>query len=171
MYTKLNKINEGFTIVETLIVLAIAALIITIVLIAVPDLQRSSRNTNITHDAQSIASGVQTYEGNNDGSIPTNTSPPAADGSVSISGASGAAATAHVQASDTITPESAKTSATGSKTVYNTITVDFGADCPSPDTAVVNGTAMTLTVDNRGVAILYEIQTSSNTGQLECLQE
>ena len=42
MHTKLKKINEGFTIVETLIVLAIAALIITIVLIAVPALQRSA---------------------------------------------------------------------------------------------------------------------------------
>ncbi len=170
MRTKFNKINNGFTIVETLIVLAIAALIITIVLIAVPDLQRSGRNTNITHDAQSIASGVQTYEGNNDGSIPTGITGPTADGSLSINGA-GALATAHVQASDTVTPATQALSETGSNTSYGTIIVDFGADCPSPNTAKANGTAMALTKDDRGVAILYEIQTSNNTGQLECLQE
>ena len=70
MYTNLKKVNEGFTIVETLIVLAIAALIITIILIAVPDLQRSGRNSNMLHDAQNVASAVQSFESNNQGSLP-----------------------------------------------------------------------------------------------------
>ena len=70
MYLRLKKLEEGFTIVETLIVLAIAALIITIVLIAVPDLQRSARNSNMLHDAQNVASAVQNYESNNQGATP-----------------------------------------------------------------------------------------------------
>ena len=55
MLTKLQKRNtEGFTIIEVMIVLAIAALILLIVLLAVPALQRQFRNTAIKNDASSV---------------------------------------------------------------------------------------------------------------------
>ncbi|MBI1952441.1 prepilin-type N-terminal cleavage/methylation domain-containing protein [Candidatus Saccharibacteria bacterium] len=52
----LNK--KGFTIIEIMIVLAVASLIMLIVFLAVPALQRNARNTNRTADATKIASSV-----------------------------------------------------------------------------------------------------------------
>jgi prepilin-type N-terminal cleavage/methylation domain-containing protein len=66
--TKFN--NRGFTIVETLIVLAIAAVIIIIVLLAVPALQRTTRNTDIKNDAAAVAGAINDYESNNGGTKP-----------------------------------------------------------------------------------------------------
>ena len=65
MFRKLN--NKGFTIVETLIVLAIAATIIVVVLLAVPALQRQSRNTATKVGATNIASGWTAEVGNANG--------------------------------------------------------------------------------------------------------
>ena len=65
---KLN--NKGFTIVETLIVLAIAAVILIIVLLAVPALQRSSKNATSKNDATTIAGAVSDFESTNGGSYP-----------------------------------------------------------------------------------------------------
>ena len=45
MLSKLKKSNQGFTIIEVMIVLAIAGLILLIVFLAVPALQRNGRNT------------------------------------------------------------------------------------------------------------------------------
>lgn len=70
---KLN--NRGFTIVETLIVLAIAAIIIIIVLLAVPALQRTTRNTDIKNDAGAITAAFNDFESNNGGSLPFYISP------------------------------------------------------------------------------------------------
>ncbi len=47
MYKQIKNKNEGFTIIEVMIVLAIAALILIIVLLAVPALQRNSKNTTL----------------------------------------------------------------------------------------------------------------------------
>ncbi|HZP55671.1 MAG TPA: prepilin-type N-terminal cleavage/methylation domain-containing protein [Candidatus Saccharimonadales bacterium] len=76
----MNKIRKfkyrqgtGFTIVEVLIVLAIAALILAIVLYAVPKLQSSQRNTSRRHEAATVASSIIEWESNTGqatGSIP-----------------------------------------------------------------------------------------------------
>ena len=58
MFTKIKKQSEGFTIIEVLIVLAIAGLIMLIVFLAVPALQRNSRNTGRNADASLIAAAV-----------------------------------------------------------------------------------------------------------------
>ena len=58
MLKSLRKRNQGFTIIEVLIVLAIAGLIMVIVFLAVPALQRSSRNTQRTSDASKVAAAV-----------------------------------------------------------------------------------------------------------------
>lgn len=184
MRTKLNKINQGFTIVETLIVLAIAALIITIVLIAVPDLQRASRNTNILHDAQNIASGIQEYEGNNSGEIPTQTTYGQQSSSVFTGGVleigtnSGAEATAHAQPSDVIfwenaaagpiTFDSLGTGATASSVGVGGVFIDNAMDCGS----WTAGTGFSLNADQRAVAILYPIEgSSSGTSSIGCITE
>lgn len=64
-----QKRTEGFTIIEVLIVLAIAALILLIVFLAVPALQRSSRNHGRTNDAALIAAAVNSCLANNNGLI------------------------------------------------------------------------------------------------------
>lgn len=64
------KQQKGFTIIEVMIVLAIAGLIMLIVFLAVPALQRSSRNTNRKEDASRLASSVSTFVSNANGDLP-----------------------------------------------------------------------------------------------------
>ncbi len=68
--TDIKKRNEGFTIIEVLIVLAIAALILVIVLIAIPQLQRNQRNTARKDVGSRIATEISSYAGNNNGQLP-----------------------------------------------------------------------------------------------------
>lgn len=65
-----KKKQEGFTIIEVLIVLAIAGLIILIVFLAVPALQRNSRNTQRKSDVSSLLGGIQEYANNTNGQYP-----------------------------------------------------------------------------------------------------
>ncbi len=62
-----QKREQGFTIIEVMIVLAIAAVILLIVLLAVPALQRNSRNTQRNNDAAQIAAAVNTCLANHNG--------------------------------------------------------------------------------------------------------
>ncbi len=67
----MSRREAGFTIVETIIVLAAASLILMIVLLALPALQRNSRNNQRNQDAQTILQAVSRYELNHAGTIPT----------------------------------------------------------------------------------------------------
>ena len=67
---QVNKKNQGFTIIEVMIVLAIAGLILLVVFLAVPALQRNARNTSRKTDVQAILAGVSEYADNNDGTLP-----------------------------------------------------------------------------------------------------
>lgn len=71
MLTKLRNQKEGFTIIEVMIVLAIAGLIMLIVLIAIPALQRNSRNTQRKNDVGALVSSVNEFVSNNGGTAPT----------------------------------------------------------------------------------------------------
>ena len=65
---KLNrKSQEGFTIIEVMIVLAIAGLIMLIVFMAVPALQRTSRNTQRKNDASMIVAAINECLSNHNG--------------------------------------------------------------------------------------------------------
>ena len=70
MLKNLRKKAEGFTIIEVLIVLAIAGLILLIVFLAVPALQRSAKNTQRKTDATAIATAISNFESNNNGQLP-----------------------------------------------------------------------------------------------------
>lgn len=65
-----QKRQEGFTIIEVLIVLAIAGLILLVVFLAVPALQRNSRNTQRQNDVAGLLGGMSEYVNNNNGSLP-----------------------------------------------------------------------------------------------------
>ncbi len=61
----------GFTIIEVMIVLAIAGVIMAIVFLAIPGFQRSSRNTQRKSDATKLAGLITEYASNNNGRLPT----------------------------------------------------------------------------------------------------
>ena len=63
--------RSGFTIIETLLVLAIAGLILLIVLLLVPQLQRTSRNNMRKQDVSTLLDYVSTYLTNNSGNMPS----------------------------------------------------------------------------------------------------
>lgn len=68
-YQNLKKKTEGFTIIEVLIVLAIAGLIMLIVFLAVPALQRNQRNNARTSDASRVAAAVTECLANRNGVV------------------------------------------------------------------------------------------------------
>lgn len=73
MKIKLANKEKGFTIIEVLIVLAIAGLILLIVFLAVPALQRNSRNTQYKNQVSGYLGAVNEWMNNNNGSVPTTT--------------------------------------------------------------------------------------------------
>lgn len=64
--------DKGFTIVEVMIVLAIGGLIMLVVLLAVPALQRNSRNSSRKNDVGALLGAITEYVTNNSGSLPPN---------------------------------------------------------------------------------------------------
>ncbi len=68
---KTNK--KGFTIIEVVLVLAIAGLIFLMVFIALPALQRSQRNTQREDDIARFLTAVNDYQTNNSGKTPFGT--------------------------------------------------------------------------------------------------
>lgn len=71
----------GFTIIEVVLVLAIAGLIFLMVFIALPSLQRSQRDTQRRNDMANVSSKITQYQTNNNGKLPSSGSTPAvADG-------------------------------------------------------------------------------------------
>ncbi len=64
-----NK-TKGFTIIEVVLVLAIAGLIFLMVFLALPALQRNQRDQQRTGDLGRLISAVQSYKSNNQGKRP-----------------------------------------------------------------------------------------------------
>lgn len=67
--------QRGFTVVEIMIVLAVAGLILLVVLLAIPALERSSQNNQRRQDVQQILAAVSHYELNNGGNMPSSSAP------------------------------------------------------------------------------------------------
>lgn len=65
-----NKRKNGFTIIEVVLVLAIAGLIFLMVFVALPALQRSQRNTQIREDANRVMTAISTYMKHNNNKLP-----------------------------------------------------------------------------------------------------
>lgn len=62
--------KKGFTIIEVVLVLAIAGLIFSLVFVALPGLQRAQRDTETKNNVSVVSSGIVTYVSNNNGSFP-----------------------------------------------------------------------------------------------------
>ena len=65
-----KKQKTGFTIIEVVLVLAIAGLIFLMVFVALPALQRSQRDTQRRQDIAEIATAITQYQSNNGGGLP-----------------------------------------------------------------------------------------------------
>lgn len=67
---KTNTNEKGFTIIEVVLVLAIAALIFLMVFIALPTLQRNQRDSQRRQDMSRVISQISSYQSNNRGKVP-----------------------------------------------------------------------------------------------------
>jgi prepilin-type N-terminal cleavage/methylation domain-containing protein len=134
-----NRKEEGFTIIEVLIVLAIAGLILLVVFLAVPALQRNARNTSLKNDVQNVIGGVSEYQNVNSGSMPTGLS---GTGTVNYTG--GTATSIKIQGTTSVSlVTSAPTSVPG-----GTVQVRIGTRC--------DGTA-----NARAISAYYSLETTS----------
>jgi prepilin-type N-terminal cleavage/methylation domain-containing protein len=192
-----QKRAQGFTIIEVLIVLAIAALILLIVFLAVPSLQRNARNTQRRSDAANLGSAVANFESNANGSLPTAlaTGPDTKSIYLKCKGASvvSPALTEIKSVAVSTGCSNGNQNSDSAKLGYYDPTTDVyinsaainnvaavGAEsntAPSTNSVIVDlkytcnsdGTA-TGNSTSRGVAILYAQETNGGNGNLQCIE-
>lgn len=70
MNTIKNQTKKGFTIIEVVLVLAIAGLIFLMVFLALPALQRSQRDTQRKNDLSRLQAAINDYKSANRGRLP-----------------------------------------------------------------------------------------------------
>lgn len=70
---RISNNKRGFTIIEVVLVLAIAGLIFLMVFIALPALQRSQRDTQRNNDISRFMTAVTQFQSNNRGKVPGTT--------------------------------------------------------------------------------------------------
>lgn len=75
MNTSTSTNQKGFTIIEVVLVLAIAGLIFLMVFLAVPALQRSNRDTQRRNDLGRFMAQITAYQSNTKGGVPAATGP------------------------------------------------------------------------------------------------
>ena len=148
MLQNLRKQEKGFTIIEVMIVLVIAAVIILIVFLAVPALQRNSRNTQYRNAAAAILATANEYVANNNGTMPTGCAI-AADGTISITG-TGTAATGKTQGGYSCANGGGNKNAGNPVGAYN---MNFNNKC--------NGNV--IAANQRSFAVTYTVETASST--------
>ena len=64
------KSKSGFTIIEVVLVLAIAGLIFLMVFVAFPALQRSQRDTRRTYDMARVQTALMSWQNNHNNRLP-----------------------------------------------------------------------------------------------------
>jgi type IV pilus assembly protein PilA len=174
MLKKLTKKDDGFTIIEVMIVLAIAGLILLIVFLAIPALQRNSRNTQRKNDVAAILAAVNEFSNNNNGTLPnsavawTNTG-----GSLTVTGAAGTTSsqgrvgyynTGIGTANGNVSKVAAATATAAGTLDTNTedyVIVSTGTEC--------NGAASQIG-SARSVTAVYEIENGGGTYAQQCQQ-
>jgi prepilin-type N-terminal cleavage/methylation domain-containing protein len=71
--SNLLKKEKGFTLIEIVLVLAIAGLLLVIVFLAVSGAQKSRRDSQRKNDNARLMAQVEAYAGNNNGAYPATT--------------------------------------------------------------------------------------------------
>ena len=156
---KLQSNQSGFTIIEVLIVLAIAGLIMLIVFLAVPALQRNSRNTQYRNDASLILGAANEFISNNNGRLPDNGSNLASSPDATAIGQS--AKPKNLIFLNIIT---GGTSASAGN--FQVATIVKGVKCGTG-----TGDSYSLTASSpRSIAIVYPIENSSGNAVAQCAE-
>lgn len=171
MLSKLSRSNKGFTIIEVLIVMAIAGLIMLIVFLAVPALQRNSRNTSFRQEASQLLSAVAEFASNKNGSLPA----------VSACTASGANACTVTPASNdamrifqltklkNITEIDIVAHAAGTRDpTFSRVWMVTGAKCGAQGGTGNSSNYTTLAGPGRAVALIYAVEASDGTELSQC---
>lgn len=148
MTKNLNKRNEGFTIIEVMIVLAIAGLIMLIVFLAVPALQRNARNTQRSNDASKVTAAINECMSNNNGKL--------------TSCDTGAELADYITIADNGQLDTWDTAKPGTGEV-NTVFIDAGTKC----NASGNDSSST-GASSRSFSVLYRVETNSGD-TMRCL--
>ncbi len=159
--------EKGFTIIEVVLVLAIAGLIFLMVFIALPALQRSQRDQARKSEVGTIASSITSYQSNNRGNAPT-----AVQIGQYITGNNSAelesGATVVVRATTytapiSLTADLPSTPNVADNVLYaDQIKVYFGYKCdPSSNSSLIRGTG-------RQAAIAVALESGPNTGSVYC---
>lgn len=164
MLKQLRKRTEGFTIIEVMIVLAIAGLILLIVFLAVPALQRNSRNTQSKSDAAALLGATQEWSNNNNGISPTATT--SCDVACIATAITGLAKTKNITTMTVVpatgTAGAAFTNASVVPTLNNAVLIS-NAKCPNGGGAItIAGTpasgTVTVGTSTRQYVIVYGIE-------------
>lgn len=161
--------QKGFTIIEVVLVLAIAALIFLMVFIALPALQRNQRDTARKEVLGKVASSVTTYQSNSRGTQPVN--------GVDLNGyVDGVAAATTVKSETNKTPATANDSFVDNNYVVrvtsggqigkgvadtNFIQVFTGSKCNTAGNAAIKGStrnaAVLMTMENGNATICQDV--------------
>lgn len=159
MLQNIKKRNEGFTIIEVMIVLAIAGLIMLIVFLAVPALQRNSRNTQYKSDASALLAAASEYTDNHNGTIPA-----ASVSSTSPSDANSIVALTKVKSITNLTIVTKSTA--GIKPTFDTATLDTGVKC-----GTISGDTVTPTASaTRAMVMIYAVEDSGGNVVAQCTE-
>ncbi|HSX32244.1 MAG TPA: type II secretion system protein [Candidatus Saccharimonadales bacterium] len=151
--------DKGFTIIEVLIVLAIAGLILLVVFLAVPALQRNARNTTRKSDVASILAGISEYVNNNDGTQPANQATMGTGNTATI-GSSGNTVDVKLGAYKSDQLSSTTTVATANPNDVNKVVIVYGGKCDT--TTIGNSVAGG---PSRGFVALYTLEPATKLCQ------
>ncbi len=72
-HNQLSGVKKGFTIIEVVLVLAIAGLIFLMVFIALPALQGAQRDAQRKNDLSRVSTQISDFQASSRGKVPTNT--------------------------------------------------------------------------------------------------
>lgn len=162
MLKKLQNKEQGFTIIEVMIVLVIAAVILLIVFLAVPALQRNSRNTQKKNVAAGILSAAGEWSNNGNGAIPVSTDAPAILALVNTNSII-PTGNLFVQTVATTTTAGSAVTVTAANVALNKATLLTNATCNTTGNGVVAGTSA------RQVALAYQVEGSGGTATNACV--
>lgn len=153
-----QKREQGFTIIEVLIVLAIAGLIMLVVFLAIPALQRNSRNNQRQTDVANLLGAVGEYVSNNNGALPDLSAAGAQSGTDYQIGDDGSnevmVALGYFGADDVSIIDGSAGNVAGNEDGEDLVRIVLEAECNPEATGTVPGAS-------RGYAALYTLENNS----------
>lgn len=162
-----RQASKGFTIIEVVLVLAIAGLIFLMVLFALPTLNRNQRDSARKSEVGTVTGAITSYMGNNRNTIPTGAqigSYITGNNSATLeSGTNIIVRTTSFGGDITLSANLPGAPSTGDNTLYaDQIKVYFGYKCDADNASqIVRGTA-------KQSAVTVALESGPSTGSVYC---